>query len=507
MTDYTIPRAGGRVPPPQLLPKRARALALVLPLCLLGGAAAQAASTTFINPVGPAQQSSADPFVMRHTDGFYYFVSTAPGWDKLELRKASSLAGIGAGQAVTVFAPAAGATCNGTNCTNKEVWAPEINHIDGAWYIYFAAAGNDGHHRVFAIRNASADPTTGSWGAPVKVADSDDAWAIDQTVARINGQLYMAWSDISGGGPQRIKIAKMSGPTTIVGRGAFISAPTLGWETSGAPVNEAPQFLVRNNKVHMSFSASGCWTDDYKVGLLTANLGADLTNPASWTKLATPILQKTAGAYGPGHNGFAKSPDGTEDWIVYHANPASGQGCANARTTRIQKITWNGDVPVIGAPVAAGTAVTRPAGEGTGTIWYRVRNQASGKVMSIDRGAAANGAAIWQFTNFNNSDQLWSLDPVGGGYFKLSTAFNGNVADVYNFSLAPGVHVKSYPYIATTNQQWLLLPTETQHYKVRNRNSGLMLDNKDGSLQDGGIIQQWTDNNLAPQRWLFERAN
>ncbi|NRR30355.1 family 43 glycosylhydrolase [Oxalobacteraceae bacterium] len=476
-------------------------------LATLGlSAPASAASTTFINPVGPATQSSADPYVMRHSDGYYYFVSTSPNWDKLELRKSASLSGVGAGSVVTVFTKSA-AACSGNNCTSNEVWAPEINYINGAWYIYFSAAGSDGQHRVFAIKNSNADPMTGSFGAPVKVADSEDAWAIDQTVATINGQLYMAWSDISGGQPQRIKIAKMSSPTAIIGKGSIISTPTYDWEKIGAGVNEGPQFIVHNSKVHLSISASGCWTDDYKLGLLSANLTADLTNAANWSKRSTPILEKGNGAFGPGHNGFVKSPDGTEDWVVYHANPATGQGCGNSRTTRIQKITWSGDVPVIGAPTKAGTAVTRPSGEGTGNIYYRLRNQASGKVMSIDRAAtAANGAAIWQYTNVNNTDQLWTLDPVGSGYFKLTTAFNGNVADVYNFSTAPGVYVKSYPYIATTNQQWILLPTDTQYYKVQNKNSGLMLDVKDGSLLDGGIIQQWTDNNLAPQRWLMERA-
>jgi GH43 family beta-xylosidase len=475
-------------------------------LASLAALPAQAASTTFINPVGPATQSSADPFVMRHTDGYYYFVSTSPGWNKLELRKSATLSGIGAGKTVTVFTPSTTA-CSGSNCTTTEVWAPEINYINGAWYIYFSAAGSDGLHRVFAIKNSSTDPTTGSFGAPVKVADSEDAWAIDQTVASINGQLYMAWSDISGGGPQRIKIAKMSSPTALVGKGTIISAPTNSWETVGGNVNEGPQFIVHNNKVHLSFSASGCWTDDYKLGLLSANLTADLTVAANWTKLATPILQKGNGAYGPGHNGFTKSPDGTEDWIVYHANPATGQGCGDYRTTRIQKVSWNGDVPVIGAPVAAGSPVTRPSGEGSATILYRLRNQASGKVMSIDRSAAANGAAIWQFTDYGNSDQLWALDPVGDGYVKFTSSYNGNVADVYNFSTVAGVYVKSYPYIATTNQQWLLTATGSQYYKIGNRNSGLMLDVKDGSLADGAIIQQWTDNGLAPQHWLLERAN
>ncbi|MFP5390148.1 MAG: RICIN domain-containing protein, partial [Gammaproteobacteria bacterium] len=89
----------------------------------------------------------------------------------------------------------------------------------------------------------------------------------------------------------------------------------------------------------------------------------------------------------------------------------------------------------------------------------------------------------------------------------FTSSMNGNVVDVYNFSMAPGVPVKSYPYGGWTNQQWLLVPTDTPYFKVRNRNSGLMLDNKDGSMADGGIVQQYTDNNLAPQRWLLERAN
>ena len=465
---------------------------------------ALAASTTFINPVGPAAQSSADPHVMRHTDGFYYFVATSPGWDKLEIRKAISLTSLGVGASKTVFTKSA--ACNGAACTSKDLWAPELNYINGAWYLYFSAAGTDNHHRIFVMKNTSADPTTGSFGAPVKVADSDDGWAIDQTVARINGQLYMAWSDISGGAPQRIKIARMSSPTAIVGRGAIVSTPTHAWETAGAPVNEAPQFIVRNSKVHMAISASGCWTDDYKLGLLSANLTADLTVASNWTKTTTPILQKGNGAFGPGHNGFTKSPDGTEDWIVYHANPSSGQGCGNSRTTRIQKVTWNGDTPVIGAPVLSGLPLIRPAGEGTGTIWYRIRNEASGKVMSIDRAGPANGAAIWQWTNLNNTDQHWALDPIGNGYVKLTSRFNGQVADVYNFSTAPGAHVRSYPYSGTGNQQWMLVPSATQYFGVRNRNGALMLDNLNGSLADGAIIGQWTDNGLAPQRWRFERV-
>jgi GH43 family beta-xylosidase len=54
----------------------------------------------------------------------------------------------------------------------------------------------------------------------------------------------------------------------------------------------------------------------------------------------------------PGHNGFFKSPNGTEDWIVYHAWPTSaGQGAGGERSARAQKFTWNSDgTPNFGSP-------------------------------------------------------------------------------------------------------------------------------------------------------------
>ncbi len=66
--------------------------------------------------------------------------------------------------------------------------------------------------------------------------------------------------------------------------------------------------------------------------------------PASWIKKATPLFQKnTSGqAYGVGHNSFVKSPDGRQDWIVYHAFQYSNGGWAN-RSIRAQAFDWAAD--------------------------------------------------------------------------------------------------------------------------------------------------------------------
>jgi GH43 family beta-xylosidase len=65
--------------------------------------------------------------------------------------------------------------------------------------------------------------------------------------------------------------------------------------------------------------------------VLEANAGADLLNPDSWKKFDQPFFKQDpqAGVYGPGHNGFFLSPDGKENWIIYHANSSSDQDCAS----------------------------------------------------------------------------------------------------------------------------------------------------------------------------------
>jgi GH43 family beta-xylosidase len=71
-----------------------------------------------------------------------------------------------------------------------------------------------------------------------------------------------------------------------------------------------------------------------------------------------------SGAFGPGHGSFFRSPDGTEDWMLYHANAEAGQGCGNRRAPRAQPFTWKADgTPDFGRPVGVGVPVTRPSGE------------------------------------------------------------------------------------------------------------------------------------------------
>lgn len=319
------------------------------------------ADTTFTNPL---LSSGPDPWVIQK-DTTYYYMNTLG--DHLAIWPTNKMSALSKATPVTIWTPPA------TGSYSKEIWAPELHLFDNKWYMYFAADdGNNFHHRIYVLENDAADPTTAAWTFKGKVADTTtDRWAIDASAFEYKGSRYLIWS----GWPdtvnieQDIYIAQLSDPTTITGKRVLISSPTLSWERQGAPpaVNEGPEALLSpNGQLFLTYSASGCWTDSYSLGLLTLKPGGDPLNPGDWTKSPNPVFSTNGanGAYAPGHNGFFISRDGTQNWLLYHANSLAGQGCGNARTPRMQSFSWNSDgTPNFGTPVKIGAPIHKPAGE------------------------------------------------------------------------------------------------------------------------------------------------
>jgi len=316
--------------------------------------------TGFTNPL---LSSGPDPWVIQ-SDTNYYFTHTTG--NSLVIYKTGKMSDLKNAVIKTIWSPPS------TGPYSKDIWAPELHYLQNKWYMYFAAdSGNNNSHRIYVLENASADPMSDNWVLKGKVADSSDKWAIDPTVFEYNNQLYMLWSGWQGNsnGEQDIYIAKMSDPLTISSGRVMISSPTYDWEKMGAPptVNEGPEMLENKNRnLFITYSASGCWTDNYCLGLLTLKPGGDPMNISDWIKTSSPVFSSlpSAGAFAPGHNSFFKSRDGTEDWLLYHANNSSGLGCGNSRSPRIQKFTWNADgSPHFGNPVNINTIIKKPSGE------------------------------------------------------------------------------------------------------------------------------------------------
>jgi GH43 family beta-xylosidase len=316
----------------------------------------EATNHVFKNPVVARGQ---DPWVIRWQTNYFLCQSRPDGGSNgVWVNRAARLEDIGVDHWQCVWHAPAG------TAHSKQIWAPELHFLQDKWYIYVAADdGDNANHRMYVLEGSSADPQA-PFNFKGKIAAPTDRWAIDGTVLELpDGKLYFIWPGWPGtnDGVQNLYIAPMSNPWTISGERVCISQPDRKWEQRDFPhINEGPETLWHDGKLFIIYSASGFWDDNYCLGQLLWT-GGDVMNPQSWVKKPEPVFAHTADVFGPGHCSFVKSPDGREDWIVYHAHIGPG---TSQRDIRIQRFTWNADgLPNFGKPISPGVNLAAPSGE------------------------------------------------------------------------------------------------------------------------------------------------
>ena len=316
--------------------------------------AMQATPMTFSNPLG----DGADPYVVQW-NGMYYLVRSAG--NAVWIDRSSTLENIHnstpESDSVKVWTPPAGTDYS------KQVWAPELHFLAGKWYIYVAASdGNNSTHRMQVLERNAADPF-GAFVYKGKIAAATDRWAIDGTAFEWQGAMYFVWSGWPGStdGQQNLYIAQMDTPWSLSTNRVLLSSPTYSWEQYGLPINEGPEMLIHDGTLNIIYSASGYWRNEYALGRLTYNGTGSILSASSWTKASQPVFQATSLITGTGHASFTKSPDGTEDWIVYHAH-ANPTTFNEDRVIRIQPFTFNSNgTPNFGQPVPPGQLLDVPS--------------------------------------------------------------------------------------------------------------------------------------------------
>lgn len=387
-------------------------------------------------------QDGADPWMYKHTDGFYYFTKTTG--NNVTIWKSSTLTGIDAAEKREI-------TTGGQN-----VWAPEIHFLNGAWYIYYAKDdGDNANHRMYVMQNTSSNPMQGTWLDKGQITDTTNRWAIDGTPLAVNGQLYFIWSGWEGTDNvrQNLYIAHMSNPWTIDSARVEIARPTYGWETNHQPnVNEGPQVVIKNNKINLIYSASGSWTNDYALGLITAQTNSNLLSPSAWSKRAQPVFASANGVYGPGHASFTTSPDGKEDWIVYHSAKFNNAGWN--REIRTQKFSWNTDnTPQFGQPLNPNTQIAIPSGEPDRTRYEGEQGTFGGAAYAS---SSPNGSGLSKAGHIDTTGSYvqYSVNVPTTGTYMLA-ARTGNGTDGLDWStLRLSVDSNNATDFFITNKGW-----------------------------------------------------
>ncbi|RIX59460.1 alpha-N-arabinofuranosidase [Paenibacillus nanensis] len=366
---------------------------------------------TFKNTL--ADIDTPDPSIA-YKDGFYYMTFTHNGADVMVM-KSRTLDFREAERKVVWYPPV------GTRYS-QSIWAPEIQFVRGSWYIYFAADdGVNENHRMYALQALSDDPM-GEYEFKGQVKDETDKWAIDGLTMELDGKLYFVWSGWEGDVniQQNTYIAPMSDPLTISGPRVKIGEPDQEWERQGGPpyIHEGQAILQKDGRTFIAYSGAGSWTPFYSIGALALTKGADPLDPSSWMKLPGPLMtQNDAGSvYGPGHNTFAPSPDGTELWNIYHATSSPFDGWNN-RKARAARVEWDDSgLPVLGEPAPLEEAIEAPSGSGLIRAEHGKADEKGGLLFAGFYSAVDTEAVILlQYRNRSGAEASASLAFSGSG--------------------------------------------------------------------------------------------
>ncbi|MCP2014496.1 beta-xylosidase [Deinococcus sp. HSC-46F16] len=303
---------------------------------------------TYTNPVYP--HYFADPFVLRHGDGYYaYGTSGRP-------HESGRVFEVLHSRDLLHWTPLGGALepLGGENA--RDYWAPEVAFHAGEFYMYYSAGVGDKGHQ---LRVAVSGRPEGPFRDAGVILTPEDPFTIDASPFQDeDGEWYLYYArDFLDG--ERVGTAlavdRLEGMTRLAGEPRTVLRASNDWqifrrsrEMYGAVYDwytlEGP-FVVKRGGRYYCFYSGGAWEEpNYGVSWAVADhpLGP-------WTEPESDgptLLRSVPGqVVGPGHNSVVTGPDG-RDYLVYHAwDPAK-----TARRMCIDAIEWTPDGPRVDGP-------------------------------------------------------------------------------------------------------------------------------------------------------------
>lgn len=322
----------------------------------------------------PFIERRADPYVVKGSDGYYYFTASYPkvggddpeGYDRVILRRSATIEGLKSAEEIVIW------QSKNSSISYPFVWAPEIHEINGQWYVFFTTSRSksntwDIRPIVIACNKGEKDPINpncweenGHYSQPV-VGDSIafNHFSLDMTYFENQDKHYVVWAEKPQTSNIMIASIDPQRPWILTSKSVLLSTPEYGWEWKNWDwINEGPAIIKHDNRIYLAYSASSV-DEAYCVGLLHIDKDSDPLDAKAWTKEPYPLLssEDLNKQNGPGHNSFTTDEFGNPV-IVYHAR-TTGEICGPSdqgngglfdpgRHARIKSVYWKKDgLPVL----------------------------------------------------------------------------------------------------------------------------------------------------------------
>ncbi len=305
----------------------------------------------------------ADPYITLGKDGYYYFTASYPmyghadkeGYDRVILRRAKTIEGLKDAEEKVIWDE------KDSDTYYRFIWAPEMHYIGGKWYVYCAASSSSNNVwdiNCHVLMCEGDDPYNDPWVEKGKfqAAEGDTfsftGFSLDMTYFECNGRSYVIWAQ--NGGNSNLYMAEIdpAEPWKTITPNMLLTKPEYYWEKVSIPVNEGASVVIHDGKVIVAFSASATGPE-YCIGLMYADVNADLLDISSWTKMDKPALtsEDLIDEYGPGHNSFTVDEEGNTIFVYHSRSKECYEGKCGygnedplydpCRSARIRKVVWD----------------------------------------------------------------------------------------------------------------------------------------------------------------------
>ncbi|MBB3062513.1 RICIN domain-containing protein [Microbulbifer rhizosphaerae] len=132
---------------------------------------------------------------------------------------------------------------------------------------------------------------------------------------------------------------------------------------------------------------------------------------------------------------------------------------------------------------------------------YKITNLGSGHNLDVAGASTEAGANVLQWTDNGRTNQQFTLNDLGNGYWSIIARHSGQSLDVWEWSSADGGDIRQWTSTGASNQQWQLKKSTTGAWNIVSRYSGKSLTAE--SSARGANVHQYSDSASGLQRWYF----